>query len=70
MLGKAKGVNYQQLPNRKKQFYDNLPDRFKRKEAQEIGRKLEIPTRSIDRYLKHFLEKKLKQEEYGVYQKI
>ena len=37
MLGKAKGVNYQQLPNRKKQFFEKLPERFQRKEAIEIG---------------------------------
>ncbi len=70
MLGKAKGVNYQQLPNRKKQFYENLPERFQRKEAIEIGKKLGISSASVGRWLKQLTEDYLEQSEYGMYQKI
>ena len=70
MLGKAKGINYQQLPNRKKQFYENLPERFKRKEAIEIGKALGSSRATIDRWLKQMTKDYLEQSEYGLYQKI
>ncbi|MFK8008965.1 MAG: DUF3987 domain-containing protein [Saprospiraceae bacterium] len=70
MLGKAKGVNYQRLPNRKKQFFEKLPERFQRKEAIEIGKSLGLSRTSIDRWLKQMTEDYLEQSEYGMYQKI
>ncbi len=70
MLGKAKGVNYHQLPNRKKQFFENLPDRFQRKEAVEVGGKLGISSASVGRWLKQMTEVYLEQSEYGMYQKV
>ncbi len=69
MLGKAKGVNYHQLPNRKKQFFENLPEQFQRKEAVEIGKNLGISRGSIDRWLKQLTKDYLEQSEYGMYQK-
>ena len=70
ILGKPKGVNYRQLPNRKKQFYEKLPPRFQRKEAVEVGRLLGISSASVDRWLKQMTKDYLEQMEYGGYQKI
>jgi hypothetical protein len=70
MLGKAKGVNYHQLPNRKKLFFENLPDKFQRKEAVEVGGKLGISSATVGRWLKQMTEDYLEQSEYGMYQKV
>jgi len=69
LLGKPKGVNYHQLPNRKKQFYEKLPNHFQRKEAVEVGRELGISSASVDRWLKQLTKDYLEQTEYGGYQK-
>ena len=45
------------LKNEKKQLlYDNLPERFQRREAIIIGKKINVPQRSADRYLQELLK--------------
>ncbi|MDB4768744.1 hypothetical protein OAG16_01590, partial [Saprospiraceae bacterium] len=63
-------VNYHQLPNRKKLFFENLPDKFQRKEAVEVGGKLGISSATVGRWLKQMTEDYLEQSEYGMYQKV
>ena len=56
--------------NRKKEFFDNLPESFTRADALEVGKQLNIKMRSVDRYLQQFLAKGfLTQESKGTYQK-
>jgi len=70
ILGKPKGINYQRLPNRKKRFYENLPEQFQRKEAVKIGQLLGISSASVDRWLKQMTKDYLEQSEHGVYRKM
>ena len=49
--------NKLKMKNENKQlFYDNLPNRFQRKEAIVIARKIPVPKRSADRYLEKLLK--------------
>ena len=69
-MGKPKGVNYRQLPNRKLQFYEKLPQRYQRKEAMEIGIMIGVSRATIDRWLKQITKDYLEQQEYGYYVKV
>ena len=58
------------VPNLKKVLFEGLPKRFARKEALGIGQQSGLAIRTIDKYLKGFLESGfLKQPEYGIYEK-
>ena len=70
ILGKPKGINYQRLPNRKKRFFENLPEEFQRREAIRVGQKLGISSASVDRWLKQMTKDYLEQSEHGVYRKM
>jgi len=54
----------------KKHFFDQLPNEFKRADAIEMGKKLNISNRSVDTLLKELLGKHLIQPQYGCYSKI
>ena len=54
----------------KKKFFDELPNKFQRKEAIEIGKKFNIGERSVGNFLKSCLGKYLEQPEYGFYRKF
>ena len=69
-LPKSKQLKMNKLPNGKKLFYQKLPESFKRNEAQTIGESLGLKSRTIDKYLKLFLENLLEQPDYGLYKKI
>ena len=56
--------------NNKKQFFEALPQNFKREEAIIIGKKYQLKDRSIDNLLKSLLGSHLTQPSYGHYQKI
>ena len=62
-----------QIKNVRKQlFYDNLPQRFQRKEAIVISNKINVPQRSADRYLQALLKGNLLgklNDSYGTYYK-
>jgi Fic family protein len=56
-----------------KQFYDNLPESFQRKDAITLGAQLNIKERTVDKYLKnlsegHFLVND--EKNYGNYIKV
>lgn len=70
ILGKPKGINYQRLPNRKKRFFENLPEQFQRREAIKVGQLLGISSASVDRWLKQMTKDYLEQSEHGVYRKM
>ena len=53
-----------------KLFFENLPDKFQRKEAVEVGGKLGISSATVGRWLKQMTEDYLEQSEYGMYQKV
>jgi hypothetical protein len=55
---------------KKKQFFEALPNEFKRKEAIKIGATYKLSERTIDNLLKACLGTHLIQPEYGVYTKI
>jgi len=55
--------------NNKKQFFEALPQNFKREEAILIGKKYQLKDRSIDNLLKSLLGSHLTQPSYGHYQK-
>ena len=55
--------------NNKKQFFEALPQNFKREEAIIIGKKYQLKDRSIDNLLKSLLGSHLTQPSYGHYQK-
>ena len=55
--------------NNKKQFFEALPQNFKREEAIIIGKKYQLKDRSIDNLLKTLLGSHLSQPSYGHYQK-
>ena len=63
-----------QIKNARKQlFYDNLPQRFQRKEAIVISNKINVPQRSADRYLQALLKSNLLgklNDSYGTYYKM
>ena len=64
----TKGNN--QLDGVKKSFYEDLPMFFQRKEALELGLKMNISDRTITNYLSSFLKKEfLTQPKYGDYKK-
>ena len=54
----------------KKKFFDALPNKFKRKEAIEIGKKYDVGERSVGSFLKSCLGIYLQQPDYGSYEKI
>ncbi|WP_040280859.1 DUF3987 domain-containing protein [Psychroserpens damuponensis] len=54
----------------KKQFFEALPQNFKREEAIIIGKKYQLKDRSIDALLKSLVGSHLSQPSYGHYQKI
>ena len=57
---------------RKQHFYDNLPQRFQRKEAIVISKEINVPQRSADRYLQALLKSNLlgkMNDSYGTYYK-
>lgn len=56
--------------NNKKQFFEALPQNFKREEAILIGKKYQLKDRSIDALLKSLIGLKLEQPSYGHYQKL
>ena len=62
-----------QIKNARKQhFYDNLPQRFQRKEAIVISKEINLPQRSADRYLQALLKSNLlgkMNDSYGTYYK-
>ncbi|MDG1433473.1 MAG: DUF3987 domain-containing protein, partial [Saprospiraceae bacterium] len=68
-LPKTKQLNMERMPNRKKLFFQKLPSKFKRSEAQEVGKEVGLKPRTIDKYLSMFLGKILEQPEYGFYEK-
>ncbi|MDC1324545.1 DUF3987 domain-containing protein [Flavobacteriaceae bacterium] len=55
--------------NNKKQFFEALPQNFKREEAILIGKKYQLKDRSIDALLKSLVGSHLSQPSYGHYQK-
>ena len=70
-LPKNRQTPFNDLPNQRRVFFEALPKTFQRKDALDYGLSLGIATRSIDRYLKKFIQLKfLKQLQYGVYEKI
>ena len=56
LLPKVKKSRFNDLPNHKRVFYKQLPGDFLRKDAVIIGADLNLSPRSVDRYLKAFLE--------------
>jgi len=54
----------------KLKFYEQLPNKFKRAEAVELGSKHKISPRTVDNLLKKLQPHYLISEEYGVYTKI
>lgn len=56
-------------PTRKDKLLMELPERFRRGEAVELGRRLEIKERTVDDCLKRWLGTKLQKEDTGWYVK-
>lgn len=56
-------------PTRKDKLLMELPDRFRRGEAVELGRRLEIKERTVDDCLKRWLGTRLQKEDTGWYVK-
>lgn len=54
----------------KLKFYEQLPNKFKRAEAVELGNKYKMSTRTVDNLLKKLQPDYLISEEYGVYTKV
>jgi len=69
-MKKARSPMLRQLPNRKRQFYEQLAKRFQRKEAIGIGASLNISSATVDRWLKDWVGRLLTQEDYGFYDKV
>lgn len=69
-LPKQEGASEFKKGNNKKHFLDDLPNKFQRKEAIEIGKKYEMSERSIDSFLKSCIGKYLVQPKTGFYEKI
>lgn len=53
--------------NNKQKFFDELPPRFKRSVAVELGKKQGMSERTVDGLLKRLLGKYLQLESYGIY---
>ncbi|MFC5271386.1 DUF3987 domain-containing protein [Adhaeribacter terreus] len=52
------------------QFFDALPSKFKREDAVNIGQRVEIMPRTVDKYLNELLlSNKLKRSKLGIYNK-
>jgi hypothetical protein len=58
------------MPNNKRLFLQKLPVEFSRKEAVEIGKKLQLSERTIDDFLKKSVPSLLEKVKTGHYKKV
>jgi len=68
-LPKQEALGSYKAGGNKQKFFDELPIKFQRKEAIEIGKRFDIGERSIDTFLKSCLGKYLTQPKTGFYEK-
>ena len=68
-LPKERTPSVNQLPYHKRQFFEALPKKFKRKEAVALGLSFEMKPRTVDRLLKDLVNVSLKEDGYGCYEK-
>ena len=58
------------MPNNKRQFLEQLPQEFQRKEAVAIGIKLGLSERSVDDFLNNSVPMLLEKPKTGYYRKV
>jgi len=69
-LPDANAVKFNKMPENKKEFFEVLPNKFRRKKAIEIGKHFNLSRSAVDRLLADLPNNYLKKTSYGIYEKI